>query len=534
VMARFETQTTGIQVLTLPQTLEFTPIEMSMGLAGDAKTPSRIIDDLVNEKLNQLRIRPSERCDDGDFIRRVTIDITGLLPTIEEVNRFVADSAPDKRDRVVDDLLARDEFAEIWAMKFAQLLMIKSNNIVSGKAAYLFSTWLSDKLIDGEPIDEIVKEILTASGGTLENPPTNYYEFQRNPNAASEHVAQVFMGIRMQCAQCHNHPFDRWTMDDYYGFAAFFGQVGRKQAEDYRERIVFDRGGEVRHPVTNQRVAPRFLGAERPDFSSAPHRGKPRREVVADWLTSPENPYFARSVANRIWAHFMGSGVIDPVDDVRVSNPPSNPALLDELARRLVEYEFDFRRLVRDICTSDAYQRSSRANESNAHDQRNYARAAVRRIPAEHLLDCISQVTGSPDKFRGLPRGARAVQIADGRTSNYFLDAFGRSQRTSGCACEASTGPSLSQALHLINGSTIHGKISRGKRVRQWWDESEGEELRISKVIDKIYLASLSRLPTASEGRDLMAVVDSSPDPVQGLEDVFWSVLNGREFLFNH
>src|SRR6056297_625883 len=459
VMARFDTHTVGSQVLTLPTGLEYTPPAIT----------GNYVDQLVGKKLQQLRILPSGLCSDEEFLRRVTIDITGMLPTEEEYRQFVNDSEPNKRTELVDRLLERKEFSEIWAMKFAQLLMIKSSNQVSHKSAFLYNQWLTDQFARSVPIDQMVRELLGSSGGTFNTPQTNFYQIERDTLKTAENVAQVFMGIRTQCAQCHNHPFDRWTMDDYYGFAAFFSQIGRKNAEDYREKIVYNRlSGEVKHLVTNQNVPPKFLGDEAPET-----KGKDRREVLATWLTSKDNPYFAPSIANRVWAHFMGVGVVEPVDDIRVSNPPSNPELFDTLGEKLVEYDFDFRALVRDICNSRAYQRSTEANETNAHDNRNYARATVRRIAAESLLDCISQVTESPDKFRGLPLGARAVQIADGSTSNYFLTTFGRAPRDTVCECEASTDPSLSQALHLLNGSSVSQKVSRDNKVKNWM-EKEG------------------------------------------------------------
>jgi len=316
-------------------------------------------------------------------------------------------------------------------------------------------------------------------------------------------------------------------MDDYYGFAAFFSQIGRKNAEDYREKIVYNRlSGEVKHLVTNQNVPPKFLGDEAPET-----KGKDRREVLATWLTSKDNPYFAPSIANRVWAHFMGVGVVEPVDDIRVSNPPSNPELFDTLGEKLVEYDFDFRALVRDICNSRAYQRSTEANETNAHDNRNYARATVRRIAAESLLDCISQVTESPDKFRGLPLGARAVQIADGSTSNYFLTSFGRSARDTVCECEATTEPSLSQALHLLNGDSVHNKIVAGKTIDRWVKE---EKLAPAEVIERIYVRCLSRTPTQEEKQGLLDSLPEEGDSVAALQDIFWAVLNSREFIFNH
>jgi len=333
--------------------------------------------------------------------------------------------------------------------------------------------------------------------------------------------------MRIHCAQCHNHPFDRWTMDDYYGFVSFFSQVGRKQAEDYREQIIYDRGGgEVRHPVDNRVMEPKFLGGEKPDTA-----GQDRRKLFAEWLTSPENPYFAPSIANRIWAHFFGVGIVEPVDEVRISNPPSNPELLDSLGRKLVEYDYDFKRLVRGICSSRTYQRSAETNPSNAHDDRNFAHAGVRRIRAEVLLDCISQVTETKDKFRGLPLGSRAVQIADGSTSNYFLTTFGRAPRETVCACDVKTDPTLSQALHLLNGTTIENKVRSGGLVGRLLDEGKSPE----EVIRELYVRCLTRQPTPEELSELKAqVAAEGADTRQGLEDVFWALLNSREFLFNH
>lgn len=517
VMARFDTHTVGSQVLALPTNLNYTPPEIS----------GNYIDQLVGKKLQQLRILPSGLCSDEEFIRRVTIDITGMMPTEEEYRSFVSDPAADKRAALIDRLLERKEFSEIWAMKFAQLLMIKSTNQVSYKSAFLYANWLTDKFAKNVPIDQMVRDLLTSTGGTFTSPATNFYEIERDTLKTAENVAQVFMGIRTQCAQCHNHPFDRWTMDDYYGFASFFSQIGRKGAEDYRERIVYNRGGgEVNHLVSKKPVPPTFLGGASPDT-----RGKDRRAVVAEWLTSPENPFFSKSIANRVWAHYMGVGLVDQVDDIRVSNPPSNPELFDVLGEKLVEYKFDFRRLVRDICNSQAYQRSSATNETNAHDNRNYAHAITRRIPAESLLDCICQVTEAPDKFTGLPLGARAVQIADGKTSNYFLTTFGRAPRATVCDCEATTDPSLSQALHLLNGSSVSQKVSQGNKVKNWMEK---ENLTVEQVIDRIFVRCLSRSPSATELEQLTKTVAEADDKAIALEDIFWAVLNSREFVFNH
>src|SRR3954451_6657716 len=297
--------------------------------------------------------------------------------------------------------------------------------------------WLQDKVARNVPVNEWVRELISASGGTLKNPATNFYQAETDILKVSENVAQVFMGMRIQCAQCHNHPFDRWTMDDYYGFAAFFRQMGRKQSDDPREVVIFNSGGgEQTHPVGGRVMPPKFLGGAAPDT-----KGKDRRAVLADWLASPENPYFATNLANIVWAHFFGRGIIHEVDDVRVSNPASNPELLAELGKRFTSYNYDFKKLVKDICLSRTYQLSTHANPSNEGDVRNFAKSPVRRIRAETMLDCISEVTETKDKFPRLPARAPAAQIADGAVSTYFLTAFGRATRETVCSCEVKLEP---------------------------------------------------------------------------------------------
>jgi len=334
------------------------------------------------------------------------------------------------------------------------------------------------------------------------------------------------MGIRTQCAQCHNHPFDRWTMDDYYSFAAFFAQVGRKPTEDYRDIVIYNRaGGETSNPVTKKVMKPKFLGGVEPEIKP----GEDRRVALAKWLTSTENEFFAPNVANRIWDHFFGLGIVDPVDDIRVSNPATNPELLKALGAKLVEYKYDFKRLVRDICLSNTYQRSGTLNESNAGDGKNFSHSTVRRVRAESLLDIITQATETKDKFQRLPLGARAVQIADGATSSYFLDTFGRSNRLTVCADDVKTDPSLSQSLHLLNGPTIEGKITSGGSIARWLKEGKTP----AQIIETIFIRCLTRKPTADEMKKLLAIMPEK-NPQKELADVYWAVLNSREFVFNH
>ena len=517
ILTRFATHTVGSQVLVLPKDLQYTP---------PTTPPANYVDELVNAKLQKIRVLPSELCSDEVYIRRATIDITGLLPTIEEYQAYMADADPAKRTKLVDRLLERKEFSEIWGLKWANLLMVKSTNEVSYKSMFLYSNWLTNQISSNVPLNQMVQNLLSANGGTFKNPATNYYQIERDTLKTAENVAQVFMGIRTQCTQCHNHPFDRWTMDDYYSFAAFFAQIGRKAGEDYRETIVFNSGGgEVAHPVGGRVMPPKFLGGAVPDVA-----GKDRREVLVKWLASPENPYFATSVANRVWAHFFGLGIVEPVDDIRVSNPASNPELFQALGAKLTSYNYDFKQLVRDICASQAYQRSSQANASNADDAKNFSHSKIRRIPAESLLDCLSQVTEIQEKFQGLPLGARAVQVADGTTSNYFLMSFGRSPRTTACAGEATTEPTLSQALHLLNGDTVARKLGESKRVQKLLDAGQ----KPAQIVESIYLACLSRQPTPEEMQKLEALIAAEPNPRNAVDDIFWAVLNSREYLFNH
>lgn len=516
LLARFDVHSVGIPVIVIP---------------ADAPTvsppqPANYIDEFVHKKLVNLRIQPSDVCTDDVFLRRAYIDLTGMLPTPEAHAAFIADERPDKRARLIDELLQRKEFVELWVMQWAERMQIRSTLEVSYKAMLLYYNWLQERLAADMPLNEIVRELLSATGGTFTSPATNFYQLERDTLKLSENVAQSFLGARMQCAQCHNHPFDRWTMDDYYSFAAFFAQVGRKQAEDPRETIVFNnRNGDVNHPVGNRAMLPRFLGGPSPDI-----KGRDRRVVLAEWLTSKDNDMFARNVANMVWAHFFGRGIVDPVDDVRVSNPPSNGPLLAALAERLVEYNYDLRKFVRDICNSRTYQLSSKTNPTNAEDHRNFSHAAIRRIRSEVLLDCISQVTGAPNKFKGLPLGARAVQIADGNVSNYFLTTFGRAKRETVCTCEVVMEPNLSQALHLINGDSVNQKIAEGGLVKGLVDSGKTPEA----IVDQLYLACLSRVPTDAERAKLHEVLSVSEDKPAVLNDLLWALLNSKEFMFNH
>ncbi|RLS97851.1 MAG: DUF1549 domain-containing protein, partial [Planctomycetota bacterium] len=517
VMARFSTFTVGVPFIVLPKDLKF----------SFPTTPEKnYIDTLVNAKLKNLRIAPSATCSDEVFLRRIFIDLTGMLPSVEEYKTFMTNKSADKREQLVKELMERKEFSELWVLKWAELLQIRSSNQVSYKATLLYYNWLQDRIARNVPLNQWVQELLGANGGTFNNPVTNYYQNETDILKVTENVAQVFMGMRIQCAQCHNHPFDRWTMDDYYGFAAFFTQIGRKRTDDPRELVVFNSGsGEINHPLGGRRMAPKYLGGEVPDVV-----GKDRRGLMAEWLASPKNPYFATNLSNMVWTHFFGVGIINEVDDVRVSNPPSNSELLQELGKKFTEYNYDFKRLVKDIVLSNSYQLSTQANASNESDTKNFSHSSIRRIKAETFLDCISQVTETKNKFPGLPLGARAVQIADGQVSNYFLTTFGRATRESVCSCEVKLDPTLSQSLHLLNGDATTQRITQGNLIGKLLKDKKTPE----EILDEIYVRCLSRMPSADEKTKVLALVNAEKDKKQVLEDAFWAVLNTREYMFNH
>jgi hypothetical protein len=517
IMARFDTFTVGTHFIVLPKGLDFKWRDVAS---------NNYVDDLMYNKFKKLRIQPSELCTDEEFLRRVYLDVVGVLPTVEEYHAFLDDVDPKKRDKLVDTLLNRKEFVEIWVMKWAELLQVRTTRTIAYKPMLRYYNWIQERIASNMPMDQMVQELLGASGGTFENAATNYYQMEGDPKKVAENVAQVFMGMRVQCAQCHNHPLDRWTMDDYYGFAAFFSQIGRKGGEDPREQIIFNSGsGNVKHPIGGRVMAPKFLGGEVPDV-----KGKDRRVVMANWLASADNPYFAKNLANIVWNHFMGQGIINEVDDVRVSNPPVNAELLDELGQQFTAYKYDFKKLVRDICTSRTYQLSTSTNETNASDTKNFSHASLRRVRAEILLDLISQVTDTKNKFGGLPLGARAVQIANGNTSTYFLSTFGRAKRESVCACEVKVEPNLSQALHMLNGDTLQTKIGQGNLVGKRLAEKVAPE----QIAEELYIRCLTRRPTDKEMNNLNAIFAEIDDKKQVLEDLFWALLNAREFVFNH
>ncbi|MBL8898742.1 MAG: DUF1549 domain-containing protein [Planctomycetes bacterium] len=515
LMARFGTLATTARVLVLPS---------GAPPAAEPSASSNAIDREIQSTLQRLRWQSAPRCSDETFVRRIHLDLVNLLPTPEEVRAFVADADPEKRAKLIDRLLAREEFSRVWAMAWADVFRLESRALEE-KGVHLAVRWLTDAIHAGRPFDEIARELLTASGSHFEVPAASYWVAEQDVKAVAENTAQALLGIRLQCAQCHNHPFDRWTMDDYYGFASFFAQVGRKPGFDPRERVVFDaRSGGVRHARDGRDVPPRVLGGAAP----ADVQGQDRRAVLAAWLASAENPWFARHVANRLWERFFGRGLVEPVDDVRISNPPSHPALLEVLAQHLRENRFDLRATARFIASSETYQRDV---PIDAAPPEAFAGAAVRRLGAEALLDAIDRVTGVPSEHAGVGSGGRALDLPLAEARHPFLALFGRPARSSACTCERRSEPTLGQALHLVNGTTIAEKIAhpQGRLHRSLAAGKPQAEL-----LEELWLAAYARRPTPSEVARVGAELAGAPDPKAAWEDLLWALLNSREFLFQH
>jgi hypothetical protein len=497
------------------------------GFAAAEVPNDNVIDRAVFEKLNRMRIRPSEVCTDREFIRRVYLDVLGVLPKLEEISAFLADAPQERRTRLIDQLMSRPEFYDFWALKFADILR-SNGRLIQTKGAYVFHRWIRENIERNVPMDRLVRELLTADGSTFRNPATNYYRISRDPESAVETTAQLFLGVRIQCAKCHNHPFERWTQDDYYGFAAFFSQVGRKKGNLPDEEVVYATGaGDVRQPRTGRTMAPKALGG--PVLDNAAE--KDRRVRLATWLSSPENPFFAKSLVNRIWFHLLGRGIVEPVDDFRDSNPACNDELIDGLATEFVKNRYDLKKLIRSILRSRTYQLSATTNPLNADDGLYFSHAQTRLLPAEVLLDAISAVTDTTTAFDGLPKGARATQIPDGKMENPFLKTFGRPARELACECERESDSNLSQALQLIGGATVNGKLRDDNgRMAQLAKSGKTPE----EVTKALYLVALSREPNSSEVAAAVKHLKAGKDFRLAVEDLGWVLINSKEFLFRH
>jgi hypothetical protein len=486
------------------------------------------IDRAVFAKLNRMRVKPSEPCTDSEFVRRAYLDGIGVLPTPEEVRAYQADPSAERRERVVDGLLARPEFVDFWALKLADVLR-SNGRLIQPKGAYVFNRWIRESLEQNKPMDRFVRELLTAEGSTFKNPAANYYRISRDPENSVETTAQLFLGVRIQCAKCHNHPFERWTQDDYYGFAAFFSRVRQKKGNLPDEEVIFaTNGGDVRQPRTGQVMKPKALGGPVLDTSSP---GDDRRTKLAAWLTGPDNPFFAKSLVNRVWYHLMGRGIVEPVDDFRDSNPASNDELIDGLAAEFTKGGYDLRKLIRSILVSRTYALSAQTNALNADDTLYFSHAYTKLLPAEVLLDAISTVTGTTTSFDGLPKGTRATQIPDGKMENPFLKTFGRPARELACECEREGDANLSQALQLIGGATVNGKLRDDNgRMAQLAKGGKSPE----EITRDLYLVALGREPNSTEVAAAVKHLTSGGDRRQAVEDLGWVLINSKEFLFRH
>jgi hypothetical protein len=516
------------------QSVRLTYLEPRPGFRWSDPPENNYIDRQVFAKLKMLSIPPSDLCSDEEFVRRAYLDLCGVLPTADETRAFLASSAKDKRARLIDALLERPEYADFWTLKWADVLR-SNRKTIQVKGTHVYQKWLHDHIARDTPFDRVVRELLTASGSTFANPPANYYRIARDPQNLAETTAQLFFGIRMQCAKCHNHPFERWTQDDYYSMAAFFARVKQKKDPDEpgakkaagAEIIYSDRAGEVVQPRTGKVMPPRFMGGT---VAVVPP-GRDRRDVLAEWLTSGNNPFFAKSVVNRVWFHLTGRGIVDPVDDFRDSNPSANDALLDALAQDFVAHQFDVKHLIRAIMNSRTYQLSTQTNDFNKDDNKYFSHAVTKLLTAEQLLDAICAVTAVPEKYPGLPAGTRAVQLPDGEVNHVFLKTFGQPGRELACECEREGDSNLAQALQLINGPTINEKLRNpNNRLGQLLAKKTAD----AELLKELYLTALSRPPSAGETQAALEHVHKGADKRKAWEDLLWALLNSKEFLFRH
>jgi hypothetical protein len=517
------------------QAIRFTYLESKKGFKWPNPPENNFVDKHVFAKLKMLSITPSDLCTDQEFIRRAYMDVCGILPPAAEVKSFLAKTESNKRAKLIDALLERSEYADFWTLKWSDVLR-SNRKTIQVKGIHVYQKWLHHHISKNTPISKVVHELLTASGSTYKNPPANYYRIARDPQNLAETTAQLFFGIRMQCAKCHNHPFERWTQDDYYSMAAFFARVRQKRdpsepgpnpAVVGGEIIYSDRAGEVVQPRSGKTMPPKFMGGKVPVIP----KGKDRRVVLADWITSGDNPFFAKSVVNRVWFHLNGKGIVDPVDDFRDSNPSANDALLDALAQDFVKNNFDVKHLIRTICTSRTYQLSAQTNSFNKDDNKYFSHAVTKMYPAEVLLDAICSATAVPEKYAGLPLGTRAVQLPDGEINHVFLKTFGQPGRELACECEREGDSNLAQALQLINGPTINEK---NRNPNNRLGKLLAKKMSDKEILNDLYLAALSRLPADEEVKVSLEHIQKATDKRKAWEDVQWAIINAKEFLFRH
>jgi hypothetical protein len=500
------------------------------GFAWKALPQYNFVDQKIDAKLEKLHIQPSPLADDATFLRRVSLDLTGEIPTAAAIRAFVADTTPthEKRARMIDQLIASPAYVDHWTVKWGDLLQ-SNRKYLGEKGVYEFQDWIRQSIASNKPYDKWVHEMLTARGSSYDNPAANYFRVTREAKPTMEKTTQVFLGVRMVCTQCHDHPFERWTQNQYYQMSAFFSAVGLRAGYEVGEEIVYDQRAdyEMKHPKTGRVVKPVFIvslnnPAPIPDDQR-------RRDALADWVTSKDNPFFAQAIANRIWSYFLGRGIIDPVDDIRASNPPANPALLEALTKDVIDHNFDLQHLMRTIANSRAYQTSFVPNEWNAKDRDNFSRAYPRRLTAEELMDAVSTAAGARPDFPGTPEDTDAQQIVDPHVGEEgFLDVFGRPVRETSCECERRSDFSLPQALNLVNGATISDAVADPKgRVAKLVLSGKDDKA----IVEELYLAALGRFPTAPESERGVKYLAGGAKASR-TQDLMWALLNSKGFLY--
>ena len=521
VMVRFQDQVSVFRAI-IPQ-----------GLPVDNLPPARtFIDQQVYARLKQLGIPPSGLCDDATFIRRATLDITGRIPAPQDVRAFLADQSANKRDVLIDRLIESPGYSDFFANKWSNLLRNKRRNNNDIPYTYRFHDWIRRQLAENTPYDKFVREILTASGEAETHPPVAWFRELRTSTVQMEDTAQMFLGMRLACAKCHHHPFERWSQQDYYGFEAFFTQVTLKTSNYNVERNRGDivtlngRPPQSRNPRSQEMVKPTGLGAEPLDIPA----WEDARHSLVDWMAAKDNPFFAKALVNRYWKHFFGRGIVDPEDDLRVTNPPSNPELLAGLEQHFLNSGFNLKDLVRTICRSSVYQLSSIPLPENQADLQNFSSFYPRRVPAEVLYDSINDLSGVVGNFGGLPLGTRAVQLPDNGVNNYFLQVFGKPEAESACECERSPEANLAQSLHLLNSTDVQNRLQSGTGRAAQYAQSEPDN--DSQLAEEIYLAAFSRMPTDAERQVIVDHLAAATNRKQAWEDLIWALVNAKEFQF--
>jgi len=484
------------------------------------------IDTLVWNKLDLLGIPASPAADDATYLRRVSLDVTGTLPTADEARAFLADTSPDKRQRLVTELIQRPVYADYWTQRWSDLLQV-DKDVITPQGAVAMTRWIRRQLVANVPYDQFARKILTAEGSTIAESPAAFFLVQKDPEKTARSVSQLFLGVRIECAQCHHHPFERWDQKDYVALAGFFTGIDRRVIPTGGQKIVDLAGADLPHPRSGEIVKAAGLGAPAADLTQYPSR----RAALAEWVTRPDNSNFARTIVNRLWAHYMGRGLVEPIDDLRATNPASNEPLLDALAQHLVDQKFDIQAFTKTLLDSHVYQLASRVTGTNVADEQNHSHANWKPLPAEVLLDAVSQSTGVPEEFNGWPKGYRAIQLWDNKLPSDFLEVFGRPTRQSVCACDRGVEPSIAQALHLLNASRTDEKITaRDGRVAKLAASS----LTDNEVVDELYLWTLSRFPSDVERHRVHSLFSDSTNRREAVEDLLWTLLNTKEFVFNH